>query len=209
MAAQQHQPLLRLFPSTNGGVTARTAAVVQRHEGKEPDNKRLGIGLRRRTAPSDRGRFSIVTRQELMYKELDLTDDFVLHGDRTRLSSRYGGEYFPPGSFTTLACTVWTDPRRLKSHPEGEKTAISPSTFQSSTVVTSSTTSSSLAGGPRSSTTTSIRRHSRATSREGRLSDCEILEEPRKIITSVTTGKHQLEGDASCVITGAIIDKLE
>ena len=37
------------------------------------------------------------------------------------------------------------------------------------------------------------------------MSDYEILRELRKI----TTGKHQLEGDASCVITGAIIDKLE
>ena len=42
-------------------------------------------------------------------------------------------------------------------------------------------------------------------SREERSSDYEILEEPRKI----TTGKHQLEGDASRIITGAIIDKLE
>ena len=133
MAAQQQQPLLRLFPSTNGRVTSRIAAVVQRHDGKEPDDKRLGIGSRRRMAPSDREKFSIITRQGLLYKELALTDDFVYHGDSTRPSSRYGGEYFPPGRFTTLA-------------------------FQSSTilmVVTRSTTSFSLAGGPRSSTTTS------------------------------------------------------
>ena len=38
-------------------------------------------------------------------------------------------------------------------------------------------------------------------SREERSSDYEILEEPRKI----TTGKHQLERYASCVITGVII----
>ena len=43
----------------------------------------------------------------------------------------------------------------------------------------------------------------------GTLSDYEIFEEPCKITTSVTTGQHQLERDASCVITGAIINKLE
>ena len=43
VAAQQHLLLLRPFLSTNGGVTARTAAVVQRHEGKEPDDKRLAM----------------------------------------------------------------------------------------------------------------------------------------------------------------------
>ena len=35
-------------------------------------------------------------------------------------------------------------------------------------------------------------------------SDYEILEEPRKITTA---GKHQLEGDATGVITGTITDK--
>ena len=75
------------------------------------------------------GRFCIITRQELLYKELALTDDFVHHGDSKRPSSRYGGENFPAGSFTTLACTVWTDRRRLKSRPEREKTESSPNTF--------------------------------------------------------------------------------
>ena len=127
--SHQHQPLLRLFLSTNGGVTTRTAAVVRRQEGKKPEDKRHGIRSTRRTAPSDQGRFSTITRQELLYKELALTDDLVHNGDSTRPSSRYGGECFHPGSFTTLACTVWTDPRRLKSRPEGEKTVVSPNTF--------------------------------------------------------------------------------
>ena len=182
--------------------------MVQRHEGKEPDNKRLGIGLRRRTAPSDRGRFSIVTRQELMYKELDLTDDFVLHGDRTRLSSRYGGEYFPPGSFTTLACTVWIDPRRLKSRLKGDTTVISPNTFSAKystyQLLVVQHHYHWLEDHDRQRRLL-LRRHSWSTSREGNLSDYEILQEPRNI----TTGKHQPEGDTSCVITGAIIDKLE
>ena len=43
VSAQQHQSLLRLFLSTNGGVTTRTAAAVRRQEGKKPDDKRLGI----------------------------------------------------------------------------------------------------------------------------------------------------------------------
>ena len=87
----------------HGGVTARTAAVVRHQEGKKPDDKRLGIRSRRRTAPSDQERFSTITRQELMYKELTLTNDLVHHGDSTRPSSRYWGEYFPPERFATLA----------------------------------------------------------------------------------------------------------
>ena len=42
-AAQEHQPLLRLSLSTNGGVTNVTAAGVGRHRGKKPDDKRPGI----------------------------------------------------------------------------------------------------------------------------------------------------------------------
>ena len=49
-------------------------------------------------------------------------------------------------------------------------------------------------------------RHSWATVLKGRLSDCEILQEPREI----TAGKRQMEGDDKCVIiAGAINDKLE
>ena len=48
-------------------------------------------------------------------------------------------------------------------------------------------------------------RYSWAKSRKGRLSDNEIFQEPSEI----TTGIHQLEGDASSVITGAVNDRLE
>ena len=37
VGAQQHQPLLRLLLSTNGGVATHTAAVVRRHEGNKLD----------------------------------------------------------------------------------------------------------------------------------------------------------------------------
>ena len=53
VAAQQYQPLFRLFLSTNGGVTNRTAAVARRQEGKKPDDKQLGICLLY-TSPSPR-----------------------------------------------------------------------------------------------------------------------------------------------------------
>ena len=52
VAAQQYQPLFRLFLSTNGGVTNRTAAVARRQEGKKPDDKQLGMSSKRRTGPS-------------------------------------------------------------------------------------------------------------------------------------------------------------
>ena len=164
--------------------------------------------MRRRTAPSDRGKFGIITRQELLYMELVLTDDFVHHGDSTRPSSRCGGEYFPPGSFTTLACTVWIDPRRLKSRLKGDTTVISPNTFSAKystyQLLVVQHHYHWLEDHDRQRRLL-LRRHSWSTSREGRLFDCEIFREPRKI----TTGKQQLEGDAPCVITGAIIDKLE
>ena len=52
VTAQQDQPLLRAFLSTNGGVTIRTEAVVRPHEDKKSDGKRVGIRSGRRTAPS-------------------------------------------------------------------------------------------------------------------------------------------------------------
>ena len=120
--------------------------MVQRHEGKKPDDKRLGIGSRRRTAPSDWGGFSII-QQELLYKELALTDDFVHHGDSIGPVSRYGGNISPPDvSQRLLPLSGQTPDDRKAEH---------------------------------------------------------------KITTSATSGKRQLEGDASCVITGAIIDKLK
>ena len=52
VTVQQHQPLLHLSLSTSGGVTARTAAVVRRHEGNKPDDEWPVIRSTRRTAPS-------------------------------------------------------------------------------------------------------------------------------------------------------------
>ena len=103
VAAQQYQPLLHLFLSTNGGGTTHTAAVVRRHEGKELDHHRLRIRSRRCAAPSGYRRFSTITLQELLYKEPALTDDLVHHGGSTKRSARYRGDCFHPERFTTLA----------------------------------------------------------------------------------------------------------
>ena len=65
VAAQQHEPLLRLYIFTNGGVTS-TAEAARRQAGKKPDDQRLGIRSRRLAAPSDQGRFSANARQELL-----------------------------------------------------------------------------------------------------------------------------------------------
>ena len=93
VAAQQHQPLLCLFLPTTGRVTTRTAAVVRRHERKKPDDKRLEIRPRRRTTPSDQHYHP--SGAALQGTDQDLTGDMGHHGDSTRPSSRYGGEYFP------------------------------------------------------------------------------------------------------------------
>ena len=130
--------------------------------------------------------------------------NLVHRGHSTRPSSRYGDERLSPRTFRN-ACTVWTDPQRLKGHSEGEKTVISRNTS-----VTCSTAQHYhwLEDHEERQQLLPQQRHPWAASREGKLSDYGFLEELRKITTSVTTGKQQVEGDASCVITGAITDKL-
>ena len=84
VTAQQDQPLLRAFLSTNGGVTTRTAAVVRRHEGKKPDDNRLGIRSRRRKTPSDQHHHP--SGAAVQGTGQDLTGDLVHYGDSTRPS---------------------------------------------------------------------------------------------------------------------------
>ena len=116
-------PLLRLFLYTNGGVTTRIAAVVRRHEGRKQTTS--GLEFDRRDVRRYQHHHS--SRPTARGTDQGLTDDLVYHRDITRPSSRYGGGCFPLNVSQSLPCL--DRPRRLKSHLEGEKTAVSTNTF--------------------------------------------------------------------------------
>ena len=129
VAAQQHQPLLRLFLSTNGGVTTRTTAVVRRQEGKKPDDKWLGISIEE-TYGAIRSRG--VQHHHPSGAAVSGPSHYRRLGTPWRqhktVFTIWGGILFPR-AFLNACCNVWTDPHRRKSRPAEKKPVIGPSTF--------------------------------------------------------------------------------
>ena len=52
---------------------------------------------------------------------ISLTDDLVRHGDSTRPSSGYRGQYFPPERFTSLAAMFGQTPDDQQTSLKGRK----------------------------------------------------------------------------------------
>ena len=147
----------------------------QWHEVKRARNQTTS-GLEFDRGDVRRRQISTITRQELLYKEVAKT-----------LQATWYILYFPPNVSQSLHSLG--RPRQLKSRPEREKTVISLNTFSVKYRSNQKYTTTGWKTTIDRERRLLRRQHSWATSREGRLSDYEILQEPRKI----TTGKHQLE----------------
>ena len=126
--SHQHQPLLRLFLSTNGGVTTRSAAVVRRRESKKPD-KKLGIRSTRRTAPSAPSLVGSCCMRNWPRSDRRLGTSWRQY----KTVFTIWGRCVPPNVSQRLHCM--DRPPTNERRPEVEKTVIVPTPFQSSTVV--------------------------------------------------------------------------
>ena len=117
VAAQQHQPLLHLSLSTNGGVTYSYSSSGTTSRAQENRQHAAWNSIEETYGTIN----TIICQEELLYEELAniLQTTWCIMEEAPRPSSRHGGEC-SPRTFRN-ACAIWTDPRRLKSRPGGGK----------------------------------------------------------------------------------------